>query len=135
MKKIFDIINLSSFPEYLSSKFGPKCYNHHALFMSFIVMKTEKLCEITKLCDLLNTNPYIAYLYGFESFKPLPSYSVFQRFIKKLNNESLKEIMKSQVLELTELRFIDNSFVSCDATPIFANTKQNNPKYFSSIYF
>lgn len=134
-EKIFDTIDLSSFSKYIPSKLGPKGYNRHALFRSFIVMRAEKLCEVTELCNFLDTNPYIAYLCGFEPFKPLPSYSVFQRFIKNLNNESLKEIMKSQVLELTELGFIDNSFVSCDATPVFANTKQNNPKSFASNKF
>lgn len=134
-EKIFDIIDLSSFPKYHSSKVGPTGYCLHALLRSFIVMKTEKLAKVTELLSFLDTNPYIAYLCGFEPFKSLPSYSVFQRFIKNLDNESLKEIMKSQILKLQELGFIDNSFVSCDATPVFANTKQNNPKSFASNKF
>ena len=134
-EKIFDSIDLSNFPKYHPSKFGPTGYSLHALFRSFIVMKTEKLAKITELLSFLDTNPYIAYLCGFEPFKPLPSYSVFQRFIKNLDNNILKNIMKSQVLKLVELEFVDNSFVSCDATPVFANTKQNNPKSFVSNKF
>ena len=134
-EKIFDAIDLSKFPKYHTSKFGPTGYSLHALFRSFIVMKTEKLAKITELLSFLDTNPYIAYLCGFEPFKPLPSYSVFQRFIKNLDNELLKEVMESQVLRLNELEFIDNSFVSCDGTPIFANTKQNNAKSFASNKF
>ncbi len=98
-------------------------------------MKAEKLCKVTDLLSFLDTNPYIAYLCGFDPFKTLPFYSVFQRFIKILNNDILKDIMKSQVLKLTELEFIDSSFISCDATPIFANTKQSNPKSFASYKF
>jgi transposase len=122
-------------PEYHPSKFGPKGYNLHTLTRSFIVMKAEKLLKITQLYDFLECNPYIAYLCGSNPFKPLPSYSVFQRFIKNINNELLKTLMKSQVLKLKELGFIDSSFVSADATPIFANTKQNNPKSFAKNKF
>ena len=43
--------------------------------------------------------------------------------------------MQGLVLNLKELGFIDNSFVSADATPIFANTKLNNPKSFSKNKF
>ncbi|MBW4828116.1 MAG: transposase [Clostridiaceae bacterium] len=134
-EKIFDVIDLSEFPMYIQSKFGPKGFNRHALFRSFIVMKAEKIREITELVNFLDTNPYIAYLCGLESFKALPSYSVFQRLIKNIDNDSLKNIMKSQVLKLKELGFIDSSFVSCDGTPIFANTKQNNPKSFAKNKF
>lgn len=134
-EKIFDTIDLSNFSKHLPSKFGPKGYNRHALFKLLIVIKSEKLCEITELYNFLDTTPYISYLCGFEPFKSLPSYSAFQRFIKNIDNDILKEIMKSQVLRLEELKFIDSSFVSCDATPIFANTKQNNPKSFASNKF
>lgn len=37
--KLFDVIDLSNFREYLSSKFGPKGYSRHALFRASIVMK------------------------------------------------------------------------------------------------
>lgn len=134
-EKIFDAIDLSQFPKYHPSKYGPTGYSLHALFRSFIVMKTEKLARITELLSFLDTTPYIAYLCGFDPFKPLPSYSVFQRFIKNLDNKFLKEVMESQVLMLNELGFIDNSFVSCDGTPVFANTKQNNPKSFAGNKF
>lgn len=134
-EKIFDVIDLSCVPEYHLSKCGPKGYNHHALIRSFIVMKSEKISLVTELLDFLHSNPVIAYLCGFEPFKPLPSYSVFQRFIKNLDNNSLKEIMKYQVLNLVELGFIDSSFVSADATPVFANTKHNNPKSFAKNKF
>ncbi|RKD25216.1 hypothetical protein BET04_03070 [Caminicella sporogenes] len=40
--KLFDAIDLSDFPEYLPSKYGPKGFSRHALFRAFIVMKCEK---------------------------------------------------------------------------------------------
>ena len=43
--------------------------------------------------------------------------------------------MQSQVLSLKKLGFIDNYFVASDATPVFANTKQNNPKSFFNNKF
>nr|WP_272879053.1 hypothetical protein [Clostridium sp. Cult2] len=98
-------------------------------------MKLEKYSEIIEFYNFHDTNPYIAYLCGFEPFKLLPSYSVFQRFIKNVDNRYLKEVMQSQVLKLTKLGFVDSSFISCDATPVFANTKQNNPKSFATNKF
>ena len=134
-EKIFASLDLSSVPEYHLSKFGPKGYNLHVLTRAFIVMKAEKISLITELLSFLMCNPYIAYLCGFEPFKPLPSYSVFQRFAKNMDHHYLKKIMKHQVLKLTELGFIDNAFVAADATPVFANTKQNNPKSFAKNKF
>jgi len=134
-EKLFDVIDLSGLPEYHPSIYGPKGYNLHALTRAFIAMKAENFSKITELCNFLDSNPYIAYLCGFEPFKPLPSYSVFQRFIKNLDNDLLKSIMNNQVLRLMEEGFIDSSFIAADATPIFANTKQNNPKSFAKNKF
>ncbi|WP_165916311.1 hypothetical protein [Marinisporobacter balticus] len=76
---------------------------------------------------------YIAYLYGFDLFKPLHSYWTFERFIKNTPNQYFSNIMQNLVLLVKDLGFIDNSFVSADATPVFANTKFNNPKSFTDI--
>lgn len=43
--------------------------------------------------------------------------------------------MQSQVLFLSQLGFIDTSFIGLDSTPIAANTSQNNPKSFASNKF
>ncbi|WP_432402330.1 transposase [Wukongibacter sp. M2B1] len=133
--KLFDVIDLSDFPEYPFSKYGPKGYPRHALFRAFIVMKCEKFGYITDLVDYLNNNLYIAYLCGFDIFKPLPSYWTFERFIKDTPNQYFSKVMQTLVLHLKELGFIDNSFVSADATPVFANTKLNNPKSFAKNKF
>lgn len=132
---LFDNLNLSNFQEYLPSKFGPKGFSRHALLRAFIVMKCEKFALLTDLKDFLNNNLKIAHLCGFDILKPLPSYTVFQRFIKNLSNDTLKEIFKNQVLELKKLGVISPEFVSLDSTPIKANTKQNNPKSFTKSKF
>jgi len=98
-------------------------------------MKCESFSQITDLLDYLNNNLLIAYYCGFDITKPLPSYWVFERFIKNLDNKELKLLMQSEVLRLYELGIIDASFISLDSTPIFANTMNNNPKSFASNKF
>lgn len=132
---LFDNIDLSEFPEFIESKNGPKGYSRHALTRAFVVMNCEHFREITLLLDFLYSNLKIAQLCGFDITKKLPSYSVFQRHIKDIENTKLKDIMKSQVLSLQKLGAMSNSIVSVDSTPIKANTKYNNPKCFSKHKF
>lgn len=132
---LFENIDLSIIEDYLPSKFGPKGYSRHALLRAFIVMKCEKFAMITELKDFLDNNLKIAHLCGFDIMKPLPSYTVLQRFIKELPNEILKEIFKNQVSSLKDLGAISSEFTSFDSTPIKANTKQNNPKSFAKNKF
>lgn len=67
--------------------------------------------------------------------KKLPSYWTFDRFIRELDNQILKEIMQSQVLKLAELGIISTEFIGLDSTPCKANVKQNNPKSFCKNKF
>jgi hypothetical protein len=106
-----------------------------ALFCAFIVMKCEGFSQITDLVDYLNNNLLIAHYCGFDIRKPLPSYWTFDRFIRKLDNQILKGIMKSQVVKLTEFGIIDTSFIGLDSTPVAANTAHNNPKSFRKSKF
>lgn len=100
-----------------------------------MVMKCEGFSQITDLVDYLNNNLIIAHFCGFNIFKPLPSYWTFERFIKNLDNNILKSLMKSQVLKLVDLGYIDNSFIALDSTPIHANVSANNPKSFKKNKF
>lgn len=127
---IFKNLDLSSIPDKLPSKYGPKGFSRHALIRAFVIMKCEKMSFISDLVKFLNNNLILAYLCGFDIQKSLPSYSVFQRFICNLDNSSLKKIMQRSVKALEKLGFIDSSFISLDSTPIKANTKNNNPKSF-----
>jgi hypothetical protein len=106
-----------------------------ALLCAFILMKLERFSQITDLHDYLSNNLLIAHYCGFDITKPLPSYWTFDRFIRNLDNEILKEIMQIQVLKLAKLGTIDTSFIGLDSTPCMANTKQNNPKSFTKNKF
>ena len=101
-----------------------------ALFRSCVVMKCEKLSKASELLDYLKNNLIVVRHCGFDLSKGLPAYWTFNRYIRKLDNNLLKEVMKGQVLELFEMKLIDGSFSSLDSTPNAANTKQNNPKSF-----
>ncbi len=100
------------------------------MLCAFIVMKCECFSCVTDLLDYLQNNLLIAYYCGFDITKPLPSYWTLDRFIRNIDNESLKDIMKSLVLELSKKGIVDASFIALDSTPISANTKLNNPKSF-----
>lgn len=106
-----------------------------ALLCSFIVMKCEGFSQVTDLHDYLNSNLLIAHYCGFDIMKPLPSYWTFDRFIRKLDNQILKGVMKNQVVKLAGLGIIDTSFIGLDSTPVAANTSHNNPKSFRKDKF
>jgi len=106
-----------------------------ALFCSFIVMKCELFSQVTDLLDYLNNNLLVAHYCGFDIMKPLPSYWTFDRFIKQIDNQVVKLVMKKQVVKLAKLGVIDASFIGLDSTPVTANTSQNNPKSFRKSKF
>ena len=132
--KLFLNLDLSEFPE-STAKTGRNGFSKKALLCAFIVMKCECFSCITDLVDYINNNLIIAYYCGFNIMKPLPSYWTFDRFIRKLDNALLKKLMRSQVLNLSEMGIIGTSFIALDSTPISANTKQNNPKSFAKNKF
>ena len=98
-------------------------------------MKCEGFSQITDLADYLDNNRIIAHYCGFNIMKPLPSYWTYDRFLKKMDNAALKEIMAAQVKKLYEMGIVDASFIGLDSTPVMANTKQNNPKSFAKNKF
>ena len=98
-------------------------------------MKCEGFSQITDLADYLDNNRLIAHYCGFDITRELPSYWTYDRFIRNIDNDLLKQIMQSQVLKLAELGIIDTSFIGLDSTPVAANTKLNNPKSFSKNKF
>jgi hypothetical protein len=106
-----------------------------ALFCAFIVMKCEGFSQITDLFDYLSNNLLIAHYCGFNIMKPLPSYWTFDRFIRNLDNQVMKDTMMLQVLELNKLGIVDASFLGLDSTANMANTKLNNPKSFAKNKF
>ena len=89
---------------------------------AFIVMKCEGFTQITDLMDYLDNNRIIAHYCGFNIMEPLPSYWTYDRFLKKMDNAALKEIMAAQVKKLYEMGIVDASFIGLDSTPV---TTQN----------
>lgn len=114
---------------------GRRGFPKEAMVCAFIVMKCEGFSQITDLADYLNNNRLIAHYCGFDIMKPLPSYWTYGRFLKKLDNGELKEVMSGLVKRLYALGVVDASFIGLDSTPVAANTKQNNPKSFAKNKF
>ena len=114
---------------------GRRGFPKEAMVCAFIVMKCEGFAQITDLVDYLDNNRLIAHYCGFNIMKPLPSYWTYDRFLKKMDNAALKEIMAAQVKKLYEMGIVDASFIGLDSTPVMANTKQNNPKSFAKNKF
>ena len=110
---------------------GRRGFPKEAMACAFIVMKCEGFSQITDLADYLDNNRLIAHYCGFNIMEPLPSYWTYDRFLKKMDNAALKEIMAAQVKKLYEMGIVDASFIGLDSTPVMANTKQNNPKSFA----
>ena len=114
---------------------GRRGFPKEAMVCAFLVMKCEGFSQITDLVDYLDNNRLIAHYCGFDIMKPLPSYWTYDRFLKKLDNGKLKDIMAQQVKKLYERGIVDASFIGLDSTPVAANTKQNNPKSFTKDKF
>ena len=114
---------------------GRRGFPKEAMVCAFIVMKCEGFTQITDLMDYLDNNRIIAHYCGFNIMEPLPSYWIYDRFLRQLNNGALKVIMANLVRQLYELGVVDASFVGLDSTPVMANTKQNNPKSFAKNKF
>ena len=76
---------------------GRRGFPKEAMVCAFIVMKCEGFSQITDLADYLDNNRLIAHYCGFNIMEPLPSYWTYDRFLKKMDNAALKEIMAAQV--------------------------------------
>lgn len=114
---------------------GRKGFPKEAMVCAFIVMKCERFSQITDLADYLENNRIIAHFCGFNILKPLPSYWTYDRFLRRIENGDLKEVMAGLVKKLYELGIVDASFIGLDSTPVMANTAQNNPKSFKKNKF
>ena len=131
---LFQNLDLSEFPE-STAVTGRPGFSKRTLLRAFFVMKCECFEYIADLKDYLENNLLIAYYCGFDIMKPLPSYWTFDRFIRELDHSLLENLMQGQVSKLVGLGIIDSSFIALDSTPVFANTKQNNPKSFAKNRF
>ena len=62
---------------------GRRGFPKEAMVCAFIVMKCEGFSQITDLADYLDNNRIIAHYCGFNIMEPLPSYWIYDRFLKK----------------------------------------------------
>lgn len=129
--KLFSVLDF----ELSRADTGRKGFPKEAMLCAFIVMKSEGFTQITDLADYLENNRIIAHYCGFNIMRPLPSYWTYDRFLKRIENGDLKEVMAGLVRKLYELGIVDTSFIGLDSTPVFANTAQNNPKSFEKNKF
>ena len=91
-------------------------------------MKCEGFSQITDLADYLDNNRLIAHYCGFNIMEPLPSYWTYDRFLKKMDNAALKEIMAAQVKKLYEMGIVDASFIGLDSTPVNGKHEAEQPE-------
>lgn len=96
---------------------GRRGFQKEAMVCAFIAMKCDGFSLITDLADYLDNNRLIAHYCGFNIMKPLPSYWTYDRFLKKLDNGKLKNIM-AQKVKNHELGIVDASFIGLDSTPL-----------------
>ena len=104
---------------------GRRGFPKEAMVCAFIVMKCEGFTQITDLMDYLDNNRIIAHYCGFNIMEPLPSYWTYDRFLKKMDNAALKEIMAAQVKKLYEMGIVDASFIGLDSTFLDISTPYN----------
>lgn len=136
-RSIFEELDLSHIAEFpkasKKSNAGRTPTSKHALIRAFIVMKCQQYQRVSQLLEYLENNIAIALLCGF-TFK-LPKRDVFYRFIENFPHDLIIQTYSNCVSKLIEQTVIGLDTIAVDATPIFANTKQNNPKSFSKNKF
>lgn len=106
---------------------GRRGFPKEAMVCAFIVMKCEGFTQITDLMDYLDNNRIIAHYCGFNIMEPLPSYWTYDRFLKKMDNAALKEIMAAQVKKLYEMGIVDASFIGLDQCSLRIGSFQLHP--------
>ena len=107
---------------------GRNGYPKHTFLRAFIVKQLEGIKSVPKLIEFLQNHPIIANFCGFDHNKPLPDDSQFYRFLKKIKNSTLKNIVYSRNKKLIEKNIINLDIFIIDSKPILASTKENNPK-------
>jgi hypothetical protein len=124
---IFKALDDSDFQKF-NTGIGRNGYPKHAFLRAFIVKHLEEIKSVPKLIEFLQNHPIIANFCGFDPNKPLPDDSQFYRFLKKIKNSTLKNILYSINKKLIGKNIISLDIFIMDSKPILAATKENNPK-------
>ncbi|MDR0301138.1 MAG: transposase [Treponema sp.] len=139
-EKLFSNLDLSAVEEFPcksdkpTKNEGRKPISRHNLFRAFIVMKTQRFQYISQLIDYLENNRAIALVCGFDSGL-IPGKYAFYDFPRYTPQSELDSVLASNTLNMLGLGLVDLQELIVDSTPIFANTKLNNPKSFAKNRF
>jgi len=134
-EKLFSELDLSGVEEFPHKSDKPtrnegrKPVSRHNVFRAIIVMKTQQLSKVTQLVDYLENNIAIALVCGFDGGQ-IPGKDVFYDFLRDTPLSEFESVMISNTYEMKKLELVDFDNLIEDSTPVFANTKQNNPKSF-----
>jgi len=123
---IFQSLDLSEFADRVKEK-GRKPYSSHAMIRAFIIKHLERIETIPDLIYYLKSNPVLLTMCAFKD-NILPEKSQFYRFLKKIKNSDLvKLLVKTNKKSLAKNAITIDTFLM-DSKPVFANTRENNPK-------
>jgi len=134
-EKLFTELDLSGVEEFprksdkATRHEGRPPVSRHNLFRAFMVMKTQRLKQVSELMDYLENNIAIALVCGFEG-GTIPGKDVFYDFLRDTPQSDFNSVMVSNTLEMAELGLVNFKNLIADSMPILANTKLNNPKSF-----
>ena len=134
-EKMFSSLNLSGVEEFPHKSEEPtklegrKPVSRHNIFRAFMVMKTQRFAQVIQLLDYLENNIAVALVCGFEKGR-IPGKDVFYDFLRETPQSELDSVIVSNTSAMLELELVDFENLIVDSTPIFANTKLNNPKSF-----
>ena len=123
----FKTLDDSDFQKF-NTGIGRNGYPKHLFLRAFIVKHLEGIKSVPKLIEFLQNHPIIANFCGFDHNKPLPDDSQFYRFLKKIKNSTIKNILYSINKKLIDKNIISLDIFIMDSKPILAATKENNPK-------
>ena len=113
---------------------GRKPFSRHNLFRAFIVMKTQRFSQVSQVIDYLENNIAIALVCGFEGGR-IPGKDVFYDFLRDTSKDQFDSVLAANTFKMQTLGLVDFENLLVDATPIFANSKLNNPKSFAKNRF
>lgn len=123
---LFKALDLSQFPD-REKKNGRKPYSRHAMIRSLIIKYLERINTVPDLIYYLKSNPILLAMCNFKNNK-LPDKSQFYRFLKNTKHSDIDNLLINTNKKLFGLGAITLDTFILDSKPIFANTKENNPK-------
>lgn len=108
---------------------GVGCTGHsnHAVFKALLVKHFERIKSIPKLIEILDANPILSDLCGFQTGS-IPEETKFYRFLNNTPNSVIKEIHRKLNQRLIENGIATLDTFIMDSKPVMAATRENNFK-------